>query len=133
MRTATPFGSNSIRRVRGAFAALIIAVSIIFGGFSTAVFADDYSGCVDGYERYNNNIRQYQHYINLCRSDGTGDAAADAACGETVTICDRIAPGVGYTYCNKFIRSGYGTQAQRRWARQVATRLIQFYRGCQAQ
>ena len=127
------FYHHSFVRGSRAVAGLAISAAVTFALLSIPASANDYSGCVAGYKRYNNNIKEYQYYINLCRSDGTGDAAAEKACTETIAICDRIAPSVGHAYCTKYIRSGYGTQAQRRWARLVATRLVQFYRGCQAQ
>ena len=95
--------------------ALLISASLAWSPASA--LADDYEECVAAYNLYNANISTFNALT----------------VGERGDICRTIKPEVGFAACEKFVKSGDGTQAKRDWAAQVSDNLAGVYSKCQAQ
>lgn len=90
---------------------------LIAGGMTSECFADDYAGCVAAYQRYNENIGEF----NALHEGGRSE------------YCRAIEPEIGFAACEKFIKSGFGSPAQREWASQVSDNLAGVYSKCLVQ
>ncbi len=100
---------------------------------SQPAHADSYAGCIAGRDRYNMHIGKFDYWSDRLGNYKFGSDGFDAVYKKRVEQCNKIAPSIGYASCERFLKSGGGSPAKRQWASQVAARLRNVYRECQAQ
>ncbi len=111
---------------------LVSLIGIILSATSTVSYANVYDECVAGQQRYNKHIAAKKALSNQSWGE-FGTQRFDYYYAQSMALCNKIAPEVGFANCEKFLQSGTGSPAQRQWAQKVSSVLADVYRGCQSQ
>lgn len=111
---------------------LVILIGIILSATSTVSYANAYKECVAGQKRYNKHIAAKKALSNYNWGE-FGTQRFDYYSAQSIALCNKIAPEVGFANCEKFLQSGTGSPAQRQWAQKVSSVLANLYEECQSQ